>query len=55
MTNFFQNVDLTGNSLNIWFALDAIFFQNFDGNFFPSNRMSPDSDFPKRSLSEWSS
>ena len=53
MSNYFENVDFTSYSLDIWLIFNFVFLQNLNSNFFSSNEMSSKSNFTKSSLSEW--
>lgn len=52
MANLFENMDLSGNSLNISDINNFIFLKDFDRNFLASNGMNSQFDFSKCSLSE---
>ena len=43
MSDFLQDVDLSSDSLDVTFVLDAVFLQNLNGNFLTSNGVRADS------------
>jgi len=52
VTDFFKNIDLTGHSLDIALALDAIFLKNFDCDFLAGDGVGSYPDLAERSLSQ---
>lgn len=52
VTDFFKNIDLTGHSLDIALALDAIFLKNFDGDFLAGDGVGSYPDLAESSLSQ---
>ena len=52
MSDHFQDVNLTSNSLNVMHILYLILFKNFYCNFFSGQIMNPKFDFSKSALSD---
>ena len=52
MSHDFQDVYFTGHSLDVMYIDYLVFFQDFDGNFFPGEAMCADHDLSKGALSK---
>jgi len=52
MSDFLQDVDLSSDSLDVTFVLDAVFLQNLNGNFLTGNGVRADSRLSKCSVSK---
>lgn len=52
MPNFFENLDFSGNSINVSLVLNFVLLENFDCNFLLSDGMDTQFDLSKRSLTK---
>lgn len=50
MSHYFKDMNLPGDSLNIWLIFDLILLQNLDSHFLPCKDVRPEPDLAKRAL-----